>query len=152
MTELLVRPSLDRVRVVKHGVVTFPGDMATLQAPRGMRVNDIPLAHRGLQIELQSVAKLFIQRQEVRGLIFIDHEDIHVYGPFPSYDLRDAMIDIDTLNVPPEQAAGLVKDRATDCKAFADYVLVAAFMAVPKRFEIWTPEHRLRDLKGVPEK
>lgn len=150
MTELLVRPSLDRVRVIKHGVVTFPGDMATLQVPRGMRIGDIPLAHRGLQIELESVAKLFVQRQEARGLTFIDREDIHVYGPFPSYDLRHAMIDIDTLNVPPEQMAGLVKDRATDCKAFADYVLVAAFMAKPQRFEVWTPEHRLRDLKGVP--
>ena len=151
MTELLVKPSLDRVRVVKHGVVTFPGDMATLQAPRGIRINDIPLRHRGLQIELQQVGKLFVQRQEVRGLIFIDHEDMHVYGPFPSYDLRDAMIDIDTLNVPPAQMAGLVKERATDCKAFADCVLVAAFMAEPQRFEIWTPDQRLRNLKGVPQ-
>jgi hypothetical protein len=150
VTELLVRPSLDRVRVVKHGIVTFPGDMATLEAPRGIRINDIPLAHRGLQIELYNTAKLFVQRQQARGLIFIDREDIHVYGPFPSYDLRHAMIDIDTLNVPPEEMAGLVKDRATDCKAFADYVLVAAFMAVPKRFEVWTPDQRLRDLKGVP--
>jgi hypothetical protein len=150
MTELLVRPSLDRVRVVKHGIVTFPGDMATLQAPRGIRINDIPLGQRGLQIELQRVGKLFVQRQEVRGLIFIDHEDMHVYGPFPSYEFHDAMIDHDTLNIPPEQMASFVRDRATDCSAFADYVLVAAFMAVPKRFEVWTPEHRLRDLKGVP--
>jgi len=150
VTELLVRTPLDRERVVKHGVVTFPGDMATLQAPRGIRINDIPLADRGIKIELHSEAKLFIQRQAARDLIFIDHEDIHVYGPFPSYELRDAMICHDTLNIPPEQAASFVRDRATDCKAFADYVLVAAFMAVPKRFEIWTPEHRLRDLKGVP--
>ena len=137
------------MRVVKHGIVTVPGEMATLKVPRGMRINDIPLSHRQMHVKLHEVGRMFVQRQEVRGLQFLDHEDIHVYGPFPSYEFHEIMIDPDTLNLPPEQARQVVKERASEIGAFADYVLVAAFMAEPVETEIWTPEQRLRDVKGV---
>ncbi len=140
-----VKPDIDQVEVIKHGIVTVPGEMATLQVKRGMRINAIPLAHRQIQLKLLEVGKMFIQRQEVRGLTYLDHKDIHVYGPFPSYEFHELMIDPDAMSN-PQQA---VRDRATEIGAYADYVLVAAFMAKPIETEIWTPETRLVDQKGV---
>lgn len=140
-----VKPDVDQVEVIKHGIVTVPGEMATLQVKRGMRINDIPLARRQIQLKLLEVGKMFIQRQEIRGLTYLDHKDIHVYGPFPSYEFHEVMIDPETMNN-PHQA---VHDRATEIGAYADYVLVAAFMAKPIETEIWTPETRLVERKGV---
>jgi hypothetical protein len=142
MIAVHVQPDVTPVRVVKHGIVTVPGDMATLKVPRGMRINAIPLEYRLLQRKLLEVGKMFVHRQGLRGLRFIDSEDIHVYGPFPSYEYHEAMIDIDSIGDPQ------VRDRSTEM-AFADYVLVAAFYAKPVMTEIWTPDTRLRDLKGV---
>lgn len=138
-----VKPYFDPVRVVKHGVVTVPGEMATFKSARGTRINDIPLAHRQIQLKLHEVGKLFVQRQEIRGLHFLDREDIHVYGPFPSYEFHDVMVDPESLE------ASDVKDRATEIGAFADYLLVAAFIAKPIETEIWTPDVRAAERKGV---
>ena len=136
---LQVARTFDRERVVKHGVVTVPGEWATLDCRWGMRVNTIPLRHRALQRELLEVGKLFIQRQGKRGLQYLDHEDIHVYGPFPSKEYHEALLTPDQLNVSPKEAAALVKDRATEIGAYADYVLVAAFLAKPIETLVWTP-------------
>lgn len=138
-----VEPDVQRRRVMKHGIVTVPGEMATLKAPNGMAIDDIPLQHRTLQMKLREVGELFVRRQRVRGLDFLDREDMHVYGPFPSYELRDAMLTPDQLNLPREEVRHLVRERDTSMKAFADYVLVGAFLAKPVLTEIWTPDKRL---------
>lgn len=144
-----VAQAFNREKVIKHGVITVPGDMATLDCRGGVRINSISLRHRALQLELLEVGKLFIQRQEARGLEYVDREDIHVYGPFPSKEFHEALLTPEQLNCSPKEAAALVKDRATEIGAFADYVLVAAFLAKPIETLIWTPTSRLEETKGV---
>ncbi len=98
-------------------------------------MNDIPLEHRQCQLFLIEGAKKWINRMIPRGFIYEDYFDVHVYGPFPSYELSKNLRDVTEFNVDATTAASMVKKRATEIEEFADYRLVANFSTRPLEFD-----------------
>lgn len=124
----------DRLLVQKRAIATVPARNGLLEC-RGTRLNDFPLTHRALQQYLIAGAKRFIERMKVRGFEYVDFYDVHVYGPFPSYDLPRKLRDITEFNVDPERAKDLVEARKNIIEEYADYRLVANFVAIPTEFD-----------------
>lgn len=137
MTAILVRPKPDLVLVQKRAIATVPAHIATFKADnwRGSHLKGIPLEHRLCQMYLYEGAKKFIERMRVRGFEYRDEYDIHVYGPFPSYDLPRNLRDLSEFNAAPDVARNLVKARATTVEEYADYRLVANFVSRPVVFD-----------------
>lgn len=119
----------------ERAIATMEAHVATLQALGGIAINDIPLEHRNCQRHLIEGAKQWIRRMETRGYHYEDFYDVHVYGPFPSYDLSRNMRDLTEFNVDPRAAADMVKKRANEVEEFADYRLVANFTARPTELD-----------------
>ena len=137
MPSIIVHSAPDKVLVQKRAIATVPAHIATFKADnwRGSHLKHIPLEHRMCQQYLYEGAKRFIERMAVRGFEYVDAYDIHVYGPFPSYDLPRTMRDISEFNADPNVAANLVKARATTVEEYADYRLVANFISRPVVFD-----------------
>lgn len=136
MPNIIVHEAPGKVLVQKRAIATVPAHIATFRAsPMGTHLNGIPLEHRMCQRYLMEGAKRFIERMKVRGFEYEDAYDVHVYGPFPSYNLPRTMRSITEFNVDPNVAANLVEARATTVEEFADYRLVANFVARPKVFD-----------------
>ena len=134
---MIVRPTPEKVLVQKRAIATVPAHIATFRADNlhGTRLNAIPLPHRMCQQYLHAGAKRFIDRMRVRGFEYVDFYDVHVYGPFPSYDLPRTMRDLTEFNVDPHVARHLVEARAKTVEEYADYRLVANFVSRPLVFD-----------------
>lgn len=142
MTHILVAKDLERRKAQKRGIISVPGEMATYRCA-GTRLQDFPLSHRHLQQVLHEAAKQMIAKQALRGFEYYDHDGVHVYGPYPSYEFREHMLTGDEYALrdgsDPKLAAQLVKERATEIGAFADYLIVANFWAKPQMVEYAIP-------------
>ena len=119
----------------ERAIATLPARIATLHCPDGIRMNDIPLEHRQCQLYLIEGAKAWIAKMKPRGFEYEDFYDVHVYGPFPSYELGENMKDVTEYNVDPRTAASMVKKSPTAIEEFADYRIVANFTARPTEFD-----------------
>lgn len=137
MPAIIIRETPAKVLVQKRAIATVPAHIATFHADnwRGSHLKGIPLEHRLCQMYLQAGAKRFIERMAVRGFEYVDRYDIHVYGPFPSYDLPHNLRDLAEFNADPNVAANLVKARASTVEEYADYRLVANFITRPVAFD-----------------
>lgn len=137
MPAIIIRPAPDKILVQKIAIATVPAHIATFHADnwRGSHLKGIPLEHRMCQMYLYEGAKRFIERMKVRGFEYEDFYDIHVYGPFPSYDLPHNLRDLSEFNADPNVVANLVKARATTVEEFADYRLVGNFLSRPLVFD-----------------
>lgn len=139
MPHIYVAPSLDPVLVEKRGIISVPGNKEYLLRCNGTRIRDIPLSHRSLQNALYEAGKAFIRKQAARGNHYYDREDIHVYGPFPSYGFNDHLLSLDDPALKeggdPHLAAAMARPRQQKIGAWADYLLVAKFMQKPKVVE-----------------
>jgi len=139
MPHIYVTPTIEPVLVMKRGIISVPGDKEMLYKCNGTRIRDIPLAYRPLQIALYEAGKAFIRLQATRGNDYYDREDIHVYGPFPSYGFNDHLLSVDDPALKaggdPHLAAQAVNKRAQTIGAWADYLLVAKFVVQPQRVE-----------------
>jgi len=139
MPHIYVTPTLEPVLVMKRGIISVPGDKDMLYQCNGTRIRDIPLAYRSLQIALYEAGKAFVRQQAARGNQYYDREDIHVYGPYPSYGFNDHVLSVDDPalreGADPRLASALVQTRAQTIEAWADYLLVAKFIAQPERVE-----------------
>lgn len=137
MPAIIIRPVPDKVLVQKVAIATVPAHIATFRADnwRGSHLKGIPLEHRMCQQYLYEGAKRFIERMAVRGFEYVDAYDIHVYGPFPSYDLPRNLRDLAEFNADPKVAANLVSARATTVEEYADYRLVGNFVSRPLVFD-----------------
>ncbi len=139
MPHIYVTPTIEPVLVEKRGIISVPGDKEMLYNCNGTRIRDIPLAYRSLQKALHEAGKAFIQKQATRGNHYYDREDIHVYGPYPSYGFNDHLLSVDDpafkANADARLAAQTVQQRATTIEAWADYLLVAKFVAQPRVVE-----------------
>jgi len=139
MPHIYVTPSIEPVLVEKRGIISVPGDKEMLYKCNGTRIRDIPLAYRPLQIALHEAGKAFIRKQATRGNHYYDKEDIHVYGPFPSYGFNDHLLSFDDPALraggDPRLAAQMARPRARTIEAWADYLLVAKFVVQPQVVE-----------------
>jgi len=139
MPHIYVAPSIAPLLTEKRGIISVPGDKGYLYRCNGTRIRDIPLAYRSLQIALEEAGKAFIRKQAVRGNHYYDREDIHVYGPFPSYGFNDQLLSFDDPALKeggdPRLAAAMAKPREQTIGAWADYLLVAKFIQQPQRVE-----------------
>ena len=142
MTQILVAKDLRRQKAQKRGIISVPGEMAKYKCA-GVRIQDMPLPHRHLQQVLHEAAKQMIAKQALRGFEYFDHDGVHVYGPYPSYEFREHMLTGEEYalrsSADPRLAAQLVKHRATEIGAYADYLIVANFLAIPKVVEYEIP-------------
>ena len=142
MVHILVAKDLQRQKVQKRGIISVPGEMAKYKCA-GVRIQDMPLPHRHLQQVLHEAAKQMIAKQALRGYDYFDHDGVHVYGPYPSYEFREHMLTGEEYALRdgsnPKLAAQLVKERATVIGAYADYLIVANFWAVPQIVEYEVP-------------
>lgn len=144
---LIVRKTPDRVLVQKRAIATVPSHIATFQAdPHGSTLKSIPLEHRMCWQYLYEGFKAFERRMQTRGFEYVDSFDVHVYGPFPSYDLPRTMRDLSAFNADPNVAKNMVHARAKTVEEYADYRLVANFVAIPTQFD--EPVHVHRGIPG----
>ncbi len=129
---IIVAPHQELVLVQKVAIATVETRWATFRpgfkASDGVPVGKIPFEHRLLAAQLQEAGKRFIERMVPRGLDFVDLYDLHVYGPSASYNLADSMSDINSYNVAPEEAVGLVKKADPFITDVCDYRLVGNFI------------------------
>ncbi len=125
----------DQLVTQERAIATVEAHVATLKVPRGIAINDIPLEHRNCQLALIEGAKRWIARMQTRGYHYEDFYDVHVYGPWSSYDFSRNLRDLTELNTDPASAAGMVKQRPLNVEEFADYRLVANFTARPTEFD-----------------
>lgn len=139
MPHIYVTPTIEPVLVEKRGIISVPGDKQYLLRCNGMRIRDIPLSYRALQIALETAGNAFIQKQATRGNRYYDREDIHVYGPFPSYGFNETLLSFDDPALKeggdPRLAAQMAMPRAKTTEAGADYLLVAKFIQQPRVVE-----------------
>lgn len=143
MTEILIAKDLMPRKVQRRGVITVEAEMATLVC-KGMRIDDIPLHHRRLELVLREAATRMIARQAVRGVKYYDHDGVHVYGPFPSYEFNDHLVDIDTFDERDSQeCANLTRPTPQVIGAFADYLIVISFFRMPEVVEYEIPKEGL---------
>ena len=152
MPSLFVAPDRERVKVQKRGIISVPGDMAIVKCVgRELKPERFPVSGPGRELyhALLAAAKQFVSRQQARGLEYYDSEGIHVYGPYPSYEFRYNMLTGDEYALregnDPRLAAQLVRQRETAIKAYADYLLVANFLAVPMLTEVPVKENHGSD-------
>ena len=143
MTEILIAKDLELRKVQRRGTITVPAEMATLVC-KGKRIDDIPLAHRRLELVLREAATRMIARQAVRGVKYYDHDGVHVYGPFPSYEFNGHLLDIDTFDERDDQVlADLTRPTPQVIGAYADYLIVISFFRMPEVVEYVIPEEGL---------
>lgn len=132
MVNLIIAPSLDRELVQQRTVVTMDGLMADFKAPPfGIAIDDIPQENRRIQIWFRAQAQHALDRMAVRGYEYWDHDDIHVYGPYPSRLLHENIRSLKDFNLDVQGAADLVRQPPKGIEAFADYWLVANFVKQP---------------------
>jgi hypothetical protein len=131
VVSLIFKPSLDRELVQQRTVVTMDAAMADYAAPPlGIPIDDIPLENYRIQVWFRHQAHEALGRMAIRGYAFWDQDDIHVYGPWPSRMLHDALVAPGDLDTAPENVVEMVHSPSVD-GAFVDYWLVANFVKKP---------------------
>ena len=139
MPHIYIAPTIQPVLVERRGIISVPGEKQYLLRCNGTRIQDIPLTHRALQVALYEAGKAFIRNQAKRGNVYYDKENIHVYGPFPSYGFNENLLSLDDPALKdggdPALMAQMAKPRAQKIEAWADYLLVAKFIQEPQKVE-----------------
>lgn len=147
--EIVVTPTLDRSRVLVPGVVTVPGEMATIGCDpscgiddlclRPARVQDIPFHSMGhLRARLEEAGKLMVNRLGPRGYHWLG--ELRFHGPFWSREYDINMTDLERSEWRqtktwankdgerhPEHALAFVHD-VDEWNPQMDYVLIGAFV------------------------
>lgn len=114
-------------KVERRGIVSVPSEMG--EDCWHTRVNDIRGTH--LRRTIAEASQEFVRTKRLEGEQFVDADDIHVYGPFPSMSLIRAMLSGEAM-LHGEQ----VIDRDPDPKAFSHFLLNANFIAAPAKPEL----------------
>ena len=128
MVNLAFANSLDLELVQQKTVVTMDEAMADYKCPPlGIPIDEIPLEHYRIQVWFRRQAEHGLDRMRIRGFVYWDPDDIHVYGPFPSRMLHDNVRDLKAFAVDEQAAANLVHQPGED-RSFKDYWLVANFI------------------------
>ena len=146
--EIIVTPELGYSRVLVPGVVTVPGEMATIGCDPSCamdtlcnhpaRVQDIPFdGMRHLQARLGEAGKVMVARLKPRGYHWLG--ELRFHGPFWSREYDTSMTDLERSEWRktkqwanrdgerhPEHSLGFVSDVDV-WNPQMDYVLIGAF-------------------------
>lgn len=135
MPNIIIAHSLEKVIVELRGIMSM--ERAEIGGiGYGVRtLDDFPWQTPGLREKLRISGQMFIEHQAKRGYEYVDAENIHFYGPYPSRQLKERMLDVDSMKVNQREAATLVRDRSNDPNDIVDFLLVAHFLAMPKPVE-----------------
>jgi len=110
--------------VERRGILTVPGEMS--ERCWGKRIPEIQDKH--LRDALLGVAREFIRKRKLEGDEFVERDDIHIYGPFPSMVMLEAMLDSESMAITAAEHNQIVRERGESPDAFAHYLLNANFM------------------------
>ena len=110
-------------KVERRGIITVPSEMS--EQCWAVPVNDIVGTH--LRRSLTEASQEFIKTKRLEGEEYVDGDDIHVYGPYPTPKLIEAMLSKESMISGSEAMSYLDKDP--DENAFSFYLLNANFMA-----------------------
>lgn len=110
-------------KVERRGIVTVPSEMG--ERCWAVPVNDISGKH--LRRSLTEASQEFVRTKRLEGEEYVDADNIHVYGPYPTPKLIEAMLSKEAMLTGSEAMSYLDKDP--DEKAFSFYLLNANFMA-----------------------
>ena len=107
MTALLKIADTEHCLAIRHGIGTVDAGLATarclgvaLQAPcksvncPGIALRELGLEHHALEQRLRQLGAQFTANMQRRGQE--PYSELWVHGPFPSKNLRDAMVDSDS--------------------------------------------------------
>ena len=120
---------MERAIVERRGILTVPGELAR-ESCWGTRIPDV--GHKALRRALATVAREFIEVRAKQGEEFVDTDDVHVYGPFPSPAMLMPMIGKEEMLVTQEELRHLTIERVAEPSAFASYLLNAHFLVAHK--------------------
>lgn len=106
------------MKIQRRSIFTVPQEMAQ-ECP------ETPLGQVAGRLgqSLRQGAGHWIEVRRKEGEDYIDAEDIHVYGPYPSAEMLEALVASEHMAIGQRERAQLVRGTG----AFAHYLLVANF-------------------------
>lgn len=110
-------------KVERRGIVAVPSEMG--EKCWDTRVGDIRGRH--LRTVITEASQEFVRVKRTEGEEFVDGDDIHVYGPYPTPNMIEAMLSRESM-LSGEQAQNYL-ETDPDPRAFSHYLLNANFIA-----------------------
>ncbi len=110
-------------KVERRGIVSVPSEMG--EKCWHTRVDDITGEH--LRRTLKEASEEFVRVKRTEGEEYVDGDDMHVYGPYPTPNMIEAMLSREAM-ISGEQAQNYL-DTDPDPQAFSHYLLNANFIA-----------------------
>ncbi len=110
-------------KVERRGIVAVPSEMG--EKCWDTRVDDIKGSH--LRSAIKEASQEFVRVKRTEGEEFVDGDDIHVYGPYPTPNMIEAMLSRESM-ISGEQAQNYL-ETDPDPHAFSHYLLNANFIA-----------------------
>lgn len=111
--------------VEKRGIVTVPRELGR----EGCWPKTIgQVENRALADVLRQAGHVFIDTRRSEGYDFVEADDLHFYGPFPSMVEIEAMLSDEAMAIGPKERDQITLSRAEE-PAFAHYLLNANFVA-----------------------
>lgn len=152
MGQLLVIHETELCPVWRRGILTVPVEDAGVRCScatgrycPGVSVDDIPLAHRALQLHVTAMGERFISGIAKLGYTF-SGQPLRLHGPFPSYDLNAHLSDAQSwafkqaqIENDPNHVLGFVFEREA-FNPYADYVFWGCFFRNEHRRRTSLPE------------
>ncbi len=110
-------------KVERRGIVAVPSEVG--ERCWHTRVDDIREIH--LRRILKEASQEFVRVKRTEGEEYVDGDDVHVYGPYPTPNMIEAMLSREAM-ISGEQAQNYL-DTDPDPRAFSHYLLNANFIA-----------------------
>ena len=121
-------------KVERRGIVAVPSEMG--EKCWDTRVGDIKGAH--LRTVIKEASEEFVRVKRTEGEEFVDGDDIHVYGPYATPNMIEAMLSKEAM-LSGEQAQNYL-ETDPDPQAFSHYLLNANFIAAPVKPGLGVPQ------------
>lgn len=108
----------------RRAIITVPSELA--EVCEGKRIPEVNSSH--LRRVFLDNAREWIRVKRLEGEEFIEKEDIHVYGPFPSVVMLEAMLSSEHMTITPKERDEITLEKGQ----FNHYLLNAAFHVARK--------------------
>lgn len=115
---------MEQMMVERRAIVATEGELREMCW--GKRIPEIQDSR--LRNHLQQIAKQWLLLREKAGQRFVDRDDIHVYGPWPTDVMLEPMLTQEHMEIDGETARQIVRERASSREAFNNYLLNAHFV------------------------
>ena len=111
------------MKQVRRAILTVPSEYGKERC-WGTLIKDVD--NRFLRDKLYDTANEWIETRKKEGSDFIDRDNIHIYGPFASYDMMQAMLSSEDFEL---GGKALVTEHTDEKSAFSNYLLNAHWTA-----------------------